>query len=76
MPENLLELLQYFTIVFAICLLLGIAYSANIGGFATIIGTPTNLVLIGYLQENLGLQIAFFTMECLCPPYKPPHFFS
>ena len=60
---------------FAICLLLGIAYSANIGGFATIIGTPTNLVLIGYLQENLGLQIAFLQWSAFALPISLLIFF-
>lgn len=37
-----------------ICLLLGIAYSASIGGIATIIGTPPNIVLVGFLRENVA----------------------
>ena len=44
---------------FALCLMLGIAYSANIGGMATIIGTPPNVVLVGIVQEMLGRQLSF-----------------
>lgn len=36
---------------FALTLLLGIAYSASIGGFATLIGTPPNGVLITQLPQ-------------------------
>lgn len=35
---------------FAICVLLGIAYSASIGGLATLIGTPPNGVFISQLE--------------------------
>lgn len=44
---------------FAIALMLGIAYSANIGGVATIIGTPPNVVFVGYAQELLHTEIGF-----------------
>lgn len=40
---------------FALTLMLGIAYAANIGGIATIIGTPPNLVLAGMVEES-GLE--------------------
>ena len=40
---------------FALTLMLGIAYAANIGGIATIIGTPPNLVLAGIVEES-GLE--------------------
>lgn len=40
-------------------LMLGIAYSASIGGFSTLIGTPPNLVLAGVLEETYGVQISF-----------------
>ena len=40
-------------------LMLGIAYSASIGGIATLIGTPTNLVLAGVVEELYGHHIAF-----------------
>lgn len=41
-------------------LMLGIAYSASIGGFATLIGTPPNLVLAGVLEETYSVKITFF----------------
>tara|TARA_Y100001933_G_scaffold265209_1_gene337073 strand:+ start:8811 stop:10259 length:1449 start_codon:yes stop_codon:yes gene_type:complete len=40
-------------------LMLGIAYSASIGGVATLIGTPTNLVLAGVVQTTFGEEITF-----------------
>lgn len=42
-------------------LMLGIAYSASIGGIATLIGTPPNLVFAGMAQELLGEQVDFLT---------------
>lgn len=45
--------------LFSLSLMLGIAYSANIGGIATIIGTPPNLVLAGYAEELLNIEIDF-----------------
>lgn len=40
-------------------LMLGIAYSASIGGIATVIGTPTNIVLLGVLKEIYSVEIGF-----------------
>lgn len=40
-------------------LMLGIAYAASIGGVATIIGTPPNLVFVGVLEETFQSQITF-----------------
>ena len=39
--------------------MLGIAYSASIGSLSTIIGTPPNAFLIGYLRQDLGISIGF-----------------
>lgn len=39
--------------------MLGIAYSASIGGIATLIGTPPNLVLAGVISETYGYEINF-----------------
>jgi sodium-dependent dicarboxylate transporter 2/3/5 len=44
---------------FQIAMLLGLAYSASIGGLATLVGTPPNALLIGYLAENYSLDISF-----------------
>ena len=44
---------------FEIAMLLGLAYSASIGGLATLVGTPPNAFLIGYLAENYDLEISF-----------------
>lgn len=40
-------------------LMLGIAYAASIGGVATIIGTPPNLVFVGVLEETFQSKITF-----------------
>ncbi|USZ50491.1 MULTISPECIES: DASS family sodium-coupled anion symporter [unclassified Halomonas] len=44
---------------FATALLLGIAYSASIGGVATLIGTPPNALLAGYLADDRGIDLGF-----------------
>jgi sodium-dependent dicarboxylate transporter 2/3/5 len=44
---------------FSICLMLGIAYSASIGGIGTLIGTPPNLFMASYIKNNLGIEISF-----------------
>ena len=44
---------------FGKALMLGIAYSASIGGMATLIGTPPNLVLAGILEELYGIDLSF-----------------
>lgn len=41
-------------------LMLAVAYSASIGGFSTLIGTPPNLVLAGVLEETYNVKISFF----------------
>lgn len=43
---------------FGICLMLGIAYAASIGGMATLVGTPPNALLAGYLYQR-GIVIGF-----------------
>ena len=41
-------------------LVLMIAFAASIGGLATPVGTPTNLVAIGSLETLLGRDVSFF----------------
>ncbi|MGM9791411.1 MAG: SLC13 family permease [Candidatus Cryptobacteroides sp.] len=40
-------------------LALAIPIGANIGGIGTPIGTPPNVIALGYLKENLGIEIGF-----------------
>jgi sodium-dependent dicarboxylate transporter 2/3/5 len=46
-------------LIFGKALMLSIAYSASIGGMATLIGTPPNLVLAGVVKEAYGVEITF-----------------
>jgi sodium-dependent dicarboxylate transporter 2/3/5 len=54
---------------FALCLVLSIAYSANIGGISTMIGTPPNMVLIGFLESQYEIQISFLSWMMLGLPF-------
>ncbi|KKN89321.1 hypothetical protein LCGC14_0239780 [marine sediment metagenome] len=45
---------------FSKLLMLSIAYSASIGGMATLIGTPPNLVFAGFVQKTYGIDISFW----------------
>jgi solute carrier family 13 (sodium-dependent dicarboxylate transporter), member 2/3/5 len=44
---------------FAAAMVLGVAYAASIGGMATPIGTPTNLIAMGWIKEELGRTVSF-----------------
>jgi sodium-dependent dicarboxylate transporter 2/3/5 len=44
---------------FARALLLGLAYAASIGGIGTLIGTPPNALLAGFLSETYGIELGF-----------------
>ena len=44
---------------FGRAILLAIAYSASIGGIATLIGTPPNALLAAYLSKNYQINISF-----------------
>jgi len=44
---------------FGKALMLAIAYSASIGGMATLIGTPVNGVLLGQVETVFGVEIGF-----------------
>jgi len=44
---------------FGTALMLGIAYAASAGSLATIIGTPPNTLLVGYLQDEQNINIGF-----------------
>jgi sodium-dependent dicarboxylate transporter 2/3/5 len=57
--ENVSDLSEKSRSDFQIAMLLGLAYSASIGGLATLIGTPPNALLVGYLADNYGIEISF-----------------
>lgn len=40
-------------------LMLGVAYAASIGGMATLIGTPPNLIFAGAVQQLAGVRVGF-----------------
>src|SRR5699024_278486 len=44
---------------FGKALMLGIAYSASLGGISTLIGTPPNTLLAGAVNKMYGIEISF-----------------
>lgn len=44
---------------FGKALMLGIAYSASLGGVATLIGTPPNTLLAGAINKLYGIELSF-----------------
>jgi solute carrier family 13 (sodium-dependent dicarboxylate transporter), member 2/3/5 len=52
---------------FGAALVVGVAWAATIGGIATPIGSPPNLVAMAYLQKN-GLEISFSSWMMLGVP--------
>jgi solute carrier family 13 (sodium-dependent dicarboxylate transporter), member 2/3/5 len=44
---------------FAVALMLAIAFAANVGGLGTVIGTPTNALMIGFVAESYNVEISF-----------------
>ena len=44
---------------YAIAMLLGIAWGANVGGIGTLIGSPPNALLAAYLSEQFDIAIGF-----------------
>ena len=53
---------------FNLTLMLSIAYAANIGGIATIIGTPPNVAYVGYFQSKYHENINFTDWMMVCTP--------
>jgi len=53
---------------FNLTIMLAIAYAANIGGIATIIGTPPNVAYIGYFQSKYNTDLDFMSWMLLCTP--------
>lgn len=55
---------------FALSVMLGIAFSANAGGIATVIGTPPNSVLIGLLENEYNTEISFVKWMSMGLPFS------
>jgi len=55
---------------FALSVMLGIAYAANAGGIATVIGTPPNSVLIGLLENEYHIEISFLKWMTIGLPFS------
>ncbi|MGF1558212.1 MAG: SLC13 family permease [Flavobacteriaceae bacterium] len=55
---------------FALSVMLGIAFSANAGGIATVIGTPPNSVMIGLLENEYNIEISFLKWMIIGVPFS------
>lgn len=55
---------------FALSVMLGIAFAANAGGIATVIGTPPNSVLIGLLENQYQIEISFLKWMVVGLPFS------
>ena len=53
---------------YATALMLVTAFAASLGGLGTPIGTPTNLIGMGFLEEQIGRRISFFQWVALAMP--------
>lgn len=53
---------------FGVALLLGLTYAASIGGMGTLIGTPPNALLAGFMDEAYGVRIGFVEWMLLGVP--------
>ncbi|MBI1386632.1 MAG: DASS family sodium-coupled anion symporter [Rhizobiales bacterium] len=53
---------------FSAALMLGVAFSATIGGMATLIGTPPNALLAAYMASVHGIEIGFAAWMALGLP--------
>jgi sodium-dependent dicarboxylate transporter 2/3/5 len=45
--------------VFGVGLVLAIAWSASIGGLGTLLGSPPNAIVAGYISKELGKEVGF-----------------
>ncbi len=54
---------------FSLALMLSIAFSANVGGIATIIGTPPNTVMVGFMEQQYNADISFLNWMMMGVPF-------
>ena len=55
---------------FSLCLMLGIAYASNVGGVATLIGTPPNVVFKGILKKSFDTEVSFLDWSLVAFPFS------
>ena len=55
---------------FALSIMLGIAFAANVGGIATVIGTPPNTVMIGFMENEYQAEISFLNWMLMGVPFS------
>ena len=55
---------------FSLSLMLGISYASSIGGIATLVGTPPNVVFKGILKESYGVEVSFADWMFVALPFS------
>jgi len=53
---------------FSLTIMLAIAYASNIGGIATIIGTPPNVAYVAYIEKKYAYNVDFLRWMMICTP--------
>ena len=53
---------------FSLTIMLAIAYASNIGGIATIIGTPPNVAYVAYIEKKYAYSVDFLGWMMMCTP--------
>lgn len=61
LPIALAILAQIQERALKVALILGIAYSASVGGIGTLIGTPPNVIFAGLYEQQSGQEFSFLT---------------
>src|SRR5690606_33265833 len=59
---------KFTDLKFGTGLMLTAAFAASIGGLATPVGTPPNLIGIGFIERTLNFKITFFQWMTLALP--------
>ena len=55
---------------FPMALLLGTAYAANLGGIATLMGTPPNVAMAGLVEEHVGVTVPLLEWTLMALPFS------
>lgn len=67
---NLGESNQKRSRFFALSLVLGIAYAANVGGIGTLVGTPPNAQMAGILKDSFNIDVSFLGWMKVALPFS------